>query len=37
MEVTLMGDHESRPELVFYISGIAAAAIELKNSRGRQM
>jgi type I restriction enzyme R subunit len=32
-EVTLLGNHERRPDLVLYINGIAVAVIELKNSR----
>ena len=32
-EVTLMGNHERRPDLVLYINGIAVAVVELKNSR----
>ncbi len=32
-EVTLMGNHERRPDLVLYINGIAIGVIELKNSR----
>ena len=32
-EVTLLGNHERRPDLVLYINGIAVTVIELKNSR----
>ncbi|PPQ34940.1 type I restriction enzyme, R subunit [Rhodoblastus acidophilus] len=32
-EVTLKGGHERRPDLVFYINGIAVGVLELKNSR----
>jgi type I restriction enzyme R subunit len=32
-EVTLMGNHERRPDLVLYVNGIAIGVIELKNSR----
>tara|TARA_Y100000294_G_scaffold152572_1_gene150940 strand:- start:104 stop:3160 length:3057 start_codon:yes stop_codon:yes gene_type:complete len=32
-EVTLIGNHERRPDLVIYINGIAIGVIELKNSR----
>jgi len=32
-EVTLMGNHERRPDLVVYVNGVALAVIELKNSR----
>jgi type I restriction enzyme R subunit len=32
-EVTLRGNFERRPDLVFYINGIAVGVIELKNSR----
>lgn len=31
-EVTLLGHHERRPDLVLYVNGIAVAVIELKNS-----
>ncbi len=31
-EVTLLGNHERRPDLVLYVNGIAVAVIELKNS-----
>src|SRR5205807_4989298 len=31
-EVTLLGGHERRPDLVLYVNGIAVAVIELKNS-----
>jgi type I restriction enzyme R subunit len=31
-EVTLLGNHERRPDLVIYVNGIAVAVIELKNS-----
>ena len=32
-EVTLLGNHERRPDLVLYINGIAVTVIELKNGR----
>ncbi len=32
-EVTLKGNHERRPDIVLYVNGIAAGAMELKNSR----
>ena len=32
-EVTLMGNHERRPDLVLYVNGIAIGVLELKNSR----
>jgi len=32
-EVTLLGNHERRPDLVLYINGIAIGVLELKNSR----
>ncbi|RRR67076.1 MAG: HsdR family type I site-specific deoxyribonuclease [Candidatus Viridilinea halotolerans] len=32
-EVTLVGPHERRPDLVLYVNGLAVAVIELKNSR----
>lgn len=32
-EVTLIGNHERRPDLVLYVNGIAFGVIELKNSR----
>lgn len=32
-EVTLLGNHERRPDIVLYINGIAVAVLELKNSR----
>jgi len=32
-EVTLLGQHERRPDIVLYINGIAVGVIELKNSR----
>jgi len=32
-EVTLRGDNDRRPDLVFYVNGIAIATLELKNSR----
>lgn len=32
-EVTVEGQHEKRPDIVFYVNGIAVAVIELKNSR----
>jgi type I restriction enzyme, R subunit len=32
-EVTLLGNHERRPDIVLYINGIAIAVLELKNSR----
>ncbi|MBN2685787.1 MAG: HsdR family type I site-specific deoxyribonuclease [Pontiellaceae bacterium] len=32
-EVTLVGNHERRPDLVLYVNGIAFVVIELKNSR----
>jgi type I restriction enzyme R subunit len=32
-EVTLMGNHERRPDLVLYVNGIAVCVLELKNSR----
>ncbi len=32
-EVTLMGNHERRPDLVLYVNGIAISVLELKNSR----
>ena len=32
-EVTLLGSHERRPDLVLYVNGIAVGVIELKNSR----
>src|SRR6266853_1133748 len=32
-EVTLMGNHERRPDLVLYVNGIAICVLELKNSR----
>jgi type I restriction enzyme R subunit len=32
-EVTLNGGHERRPDLVWYVNGIAIGVIELKNSR----
>ena len=32
-EVTLHGNYERRPDLVLYVSGIAIAVLELKNSR----
>ncbi len=32
-EVTLRGDHDRRPDLVFYVNGVAVAVLELKNSR----
>lgn len=32
-EVTLLGNHERRPDLVLYVNGIAVGVIELKNSR----
>ncbi len=31
-EVTLLGNHERRPDLVLYVNGIAVGVIELKNS-----
>jgi len=31
-EVTLLGNHERRPDLVLYVNGIAIAVIELKSS-----
>jgi len=31
-EVTLLGNHERRPDLALYVNGVAVAAIELKNS-----
>ncbi len=32
-EVTLMGNHERRPDIVLYVNGIAVGVLELKNSR----
>lgn len=32
-EVTVVGNHEKRPDLVIYVNGIALAVIELKSSR----
>jgi type I restriction enzyme R subunit len=32
-EVTLLGNHERRPDLVLYVNGIAIGVVELKNSR----
>ncbi|MBM2846543.1 MAG: restriction endonuclease subunit [Bacteroidetes bacterium] len=32
-EVTLLGNHERRPDIVLYVNGIAVCVIELKNSR----
>lgn len=32
-EVTIIENHEKRPDLVIYVNGIALAVIELKNSR----
>lgn len=32
-EVTLLGTHERRPDLVLYVNGIAMGVVELKNSR----
>jgi type I restriction enzyme, R subunit len=32
-EVTLLGNHERRPDVVLYVNGIAVAVLELKNSR----
>jgi type I restriction enzyme R subunit len=32
-EVTLKGNHERRPDIVFYVNGIAVGVLELKNSR----
>jgi type I restriction enzyme R subunit len=32
-EVTLLGNHERRPDLVLYMNGIAVGVLELKNSR----
>ena len=32
-EVTIVGNHEKRPDLVVYVNGIAIAVIELKSSR----
>src|SRR4029077_19500987 len=32
-EVTLLGNHERRPDLVLYVNGIAIGGVELKNSR----
>src|ERR1019366_8670157 len=32
-EVTLLGNHERRPDLVLYVNGIAIGVLELKNSR----
>ena len=32
-EVTLHGNHERRPDVVFYVNGIAIGVLELKNSR----
>jgi len=32
-EVTLKGNHERRPDVVFYVNGIAIGVLELKNSR----
>ncbi len=32
-EVTLHGNHERRPDIVFYVNGIAVGVLELKNSR----
>lgn len=32
-EVTVVGNHTKRPDLVIYVNGIALAVIELKNSR----
>jgi type I restriction enzyme R subunit len=32
-EVTLLGNHERRPDLVLYVNGIAVGMLELKNSR----
>lgn len=32
-EVTLTGGHKRRPDIVFYINGIAIGVLELKNSR----
>jgi len=32
-EVTLNGNHERRPDIVFYVNGIAVGVLELKNSR----
>jgi type I restriction enzyme R subunit len=32
-EVTLLGNHERRPDLVLYVNGIAVGVLELKNSR----
>ncbi len=32
-EVTLLGDHERRPDIVLYVNGIAIGVLELKNSR----
>src|SRR6267378_2314048 len=32
-EVTLMGNHERRPDIVLYVNGVAIGVLELKNSR----
>src|SRR5215813_11845793 len=32
-EVTLLGGHERRPDIVLYLNGIAVGVLELKNSR----
>lgn len=32
-EVTVVGNHEKRPDIVLYVNGIAIAVLELKNSR----
>lgn len=32
-EVTLLGNHERRPDVVLYVNGIALGVLELKNSR----
>lgn len=32
-EVTLLGTHERRPDLVLFVNGIAVGVVELKNSR----
>jgi type I restriction enzyme R subunit len=32
-EVTLLGNHERRPDIVLYVNGIAVGVLELKNSR----
>ena len=32
-EVTVLGKHDKRPDIVLYINGIAVAVLELKNSR----